>query len=699
MMENATIRGKKRILAEKYYKNLFNSIPQSIWIVEIPSLHFTDVNQEAIKTYGYTHEEFLNLSVTDICLKENISLLEQILTGKLIKPFHSAGWNFVKKDGSIICTELFASDLTLANNKYLLIQTRDTTNFKEFDDSLQLSAAIVNSSEDAIISKTLDGLITSWNEGAERMYGYSKFEILNKPVSLLIPPENSDEFDTIMNKIRNGERIIHFQTTRVRKDGTRLAVSISISPVKDKFNKIIGASTIARDIADLKLMEQERDKLLRSEINLRYQTEMIHERLVFLSEASKILSSSLDYETTLTSIAGISVPFICDWCLIDLIDENNKIKRVTAVFSETVSKNLTDQSKERVRNLALEGSNVSKVIKTGKPIYYSDISTEYFNNMPLNPEIISIVKTMGVSSIMIVPLKSREKIFGAISLVINESHRNYNEDDLSFVEEVANRAALAIDNVLLYKDSQMINAELEKRVKIRTEQLEAVNNELETFSYSVSHDLKAPLRAIEGFSKLLLEEHSGQLDEEAKRLFNIVISNTGRMSQLIEDLLEFSRVTRTQMSKIKIDMTKLVVNVFNDLKSFENGRKINFVINDLPQVDGDPSMLRQVWINLISNAIKFTRPRDEAVIQVGQMVNNGEKVFFIKDNGVGFDVKYSHNLFGVFQRLHKYKDFEGTGVGLALVERIVKRHGGRIWAEAIQNEGASFYFTLSGNGE
>jgi light-regulated signal transduction histidine kinase (bacteriophytochrome) len=281
---------------------------------------------------------------------------------------------------------------------------------------------------------------------------------------------------------------------------------------------------------------------------------------------------------------------------------------------------------------------------------------------------------------------------------MKESNRNYDEDDLLFAEEIASRAAIAIDNVKLYNESQSINVELEKRVKQRTEQLEAANNELETFSYSVSHDLKAPLRAIEGFTKIILEEHSNNFDDEAKRMFNIVVSNTSRMSQLIEDLLEFSRITRIHMNKVNIDMMKLVENVFTELKNLENGRDITLSLDNLSSADGDPSMIRQVWINLISNAIKFTRPVKSAIIKIGNEIDNGSKIYFIKDNGVGFDMKYSHNLFGVFQRLHKYKDFEGTGVGLALVERIIKRHGGKVWADAKLNEGASFYFTLKNEG-
>jgi PAS domain S-box-containing protein len=530
------------------------------------------------------------------------------------------------------------------------------------------------------------------------MYGYSKMEILNKSVSVLIPSENKGEFEQIMNKIRNGEPIEHYHTVRIKKNGSRINVSVSISPIKDELNRIIGASTIARDITNFKIIEEERDKLLKNEIELRKKSEKIQEQLAFLSEASKILSSSLDYEIILASIAGISVPFISDWCAIDLISDDKKIKRVAVVHSDAKKKNYADKLQDMFDDIPKESINVYEVIRTGKSKYFPSISIDYFDGKNTNLELLSVLKNLGLSSLIIVPLKSRNKILGSITLVMKESNRNYDEDDLLFAEEIASRAAIAIDNVKLYNESQSINVELEKRVKQRTEQLEAANNELETFSYSVSHDLKAPLRAIEGFTKIILEEHSNNFDDEAKRMFNIVVSNTSRMSQLIEDLLEFSRITRIHMNKVNIDMMKLVENVFTELKNLENGRDITLSLDNLSSADGDPSMIRQVWINLISNAIKFTRPVKSAIIKIGNEIDNGSKIYFIKDNGVGFDMKYSHNLFGVFQRLHKYKDFEGTGVGLALVERIIKRHGGKVWADAKLNEGASFYFTLKNEG-
>jgi PAS domain S-box-containing protein len=693
-MNHDTVREEKFVLREKHYKKLFENIPLPIFLIESCTLRILDINQAAITSYGYSREEFLDMTIKDIVPKEETTPVEDLFAGNWANLFHFGGWKHIKKDETIICTEIFAKNIDFKIKKARLIVVNDITNFYEVDKTLQLNSEIIESSEDAIISKTLDGVITSWNKGAEQMYGYSKLEILNKPISILIPPEKSGEFENIMSKIKNGEPIDHYQTTRLKKDGSRIFVSVSISSIKDKFNKIIGASTIARDITGLKHIDEEREIFIKKEMELKEQTEKIQHRLMFLSEASKIIFSSLDYETIIASIAGISVPFICDWCVVDLINEDKKIKRVAVVHSDADKKKYADQFQQIFKDVPKEATEVYQVMLAGKSKIISVASTGYFQDKKFNNEFISILNALGISSFLVVPLKSRNNVLGAMTLVMKEATRHFDEEDILFVEEIASRAATAIDNVMLYRDLQVINTELEQRVKRRTEQLEAANSELETFSYSVSHDLKAPLRAIEGFSRILLEEHAGDLNEEAKRLFNIVISNTSRMSQLIEDLLEFSKLTRIQMNRVRIDMMKLVKNVFNELKNFENGRNITLTLNNLSTAEVDPAMMRQVWINLIANSIKFTRTRDSAIIQIGTETSNGNNIYYIKDNGVGFDMKYSQNLFGVFQRLHRYKDFEGTGVGLALVERIVKRHGGRIWADAKLNEGASFYFTL-----
>lgn len=235
-----------------------------------------------------------------------------------------------------------------------------------------------------------------------------------------------------------------------------------------------------------------------------------------------------------------------------------------------------------------------------------------------------------------------------------------------------------------------LNDELQKE----REKLKAANQELETFAYSVSHDLKVPLRAIDGFSRILEEDYHEELDDEGKRLIDIIRQNTKRMSQLIDDILHLSRAGRQNMVLAKLDLESLFQNAFNELKQSNKGRDIQLEIEPLPTVYGDRALLQQVISNLLANSFKFTATRETTLIEVGFQEGKKEYIFHIKDNGVGFNMKYSDKLFGLFQRLHGQDEFDGTGVGLSIVQRIIRRHGGDIWAEGKVDEGATFYFSL-----
>lgn len=241
---------------------------------------------------------------------------------------------------------------------------------------------------------------------------------------------------------------------------------------------------------------------------------------------------------------------------------------------------------------------------------------------------------------------------------------------------------------------RLLNAALEQRVAERTRQLEDSNRELEAFSYSVSHDLRAPLRAIDGFVRILMDDYAPSLDDEGRRICGVIRDNAARMGQLIEDLLTLSRLGRTGLQPSRVDMERMARTVFEEITSPEQRTRIDFDLKPLPTVIGDPSLLRQVWSNLLGNAVKFSSKREQAVIAVSGETREGETVFAIRDNGAGFDMRYVSKLFGVFQRLHSSREFDGTGVGLAIVQRVMRRHGGHAWAEGEIERGATFSFAL-----
>jgi PAS domain S-box-containing protein len=515
-----------------------------------------------------------------------------------------------------------------------------------------LLAAVVDSSDDAIISKDLNGTITSWNRGAEMVFGYSASEAIGKPMLMLIPPERVDEESHILGCIRRGEGVDHFETVRVRKDGRTIDISATISPIKNSSGAIVGASKIARDITGRKQTEarlagqteelsRQAEELMRSQRALETQTLMLQSVLDSMAEglvAADETGKFILWNPAATRIVGLGAANVPpgEWN-----------KHYGVYLPDTITP-LPNEQNPLLRAI------------------HGEVSTaEIFLRNPELEEGVWIEISGG-------PLKGKDGATrGGVVAFRDVTKRKTDEQEI-----------------------RKLNEELEERVAQRTAQLAAANQELEAFTYSVSHDLRAPLRHIGGFSKILIEDFGAGMDPEARQHLERIADGVRRMGLLVDELLNLARVGRHALHLQLTELNSVIEEVVSLLQPETQGRTVSWKIAQLPSAECDPILIKQVFQNLIANALKFTRTRAQALIEISFRQREGQMVIAVRDNGVGFNMKFSDKLFGVFQRLHRAEDFEGTGIGLATVHRIVHKHGGRVWAEAEVDKGATFYFTL-----
>ncbi len=433
-------------------------------------------------------------------------------------------------------------------------------------------------------------------------------------------------------------------------------------------------------------------------------------RVRFLADATQILTSSLDYEKTLQRVAELVVPQLSDWCVLYVrpVHAGAPPFRVTHHRDESKRRLAADLSQRFPRSTEAVSTPTGQVLRSGTSLLFARIPDALLKASAQSPEHERILREMGLCSVMVVPLRSGQHTLGVLTLVSAESGKVFDEDDLRLAEELGRRAAIAVENARLYqaaraeirerrraeKQVRQLNAELEGRVHARTTELEAVNRELEAFSYSVSHDLRSPLRSIDGFSQALLEDYGDSLDATATDFLKRIRGGAQRMARLIDELLSLAQVARREMIKEQVDLSATARLIVRDLANEAPNRIAEVAIAPDVQAHGDPGLLRVVLDNLLNNAWKFTSRKAVAHIEFGSRNGQDERVFYVRDDGAGFDMTYAGKLFGPFQRLHSMTEFEGTGIGLATVQRIVARHGGRVWADAKPNEGATFYFTL-----
>jgi PAS domain S-box-containing protein len=671
---------------------------------------------------------------------------------------------------------------------------RDITDRKQTEERLSFLGAIVETSDDAVVGKDLEGRVLSWNRGAERMFGYTSAEMVGESIMRIVSPDRPEEESRILREVLTGETR-HFETVRVRKDGEHIEVALTISPIRNARGEIIGISSIARDITAHNRAVRE---LHRSEAQFRLIWENVLDGMRLTDEQGNILLVNEAYcrlvEKSRAELEGKTIAAAYDpnrekqileqhrkrfsergvaqhsereitlWngkkvhleTSNSFLELPNQSAMLVSTFRDISSRKQAEAREAAFAKLARKLSEVTSAGAAARVIaetasdlmgwdacsldLYSpetdhvtpvinidtvsglrlDVAPAYGNQPPspivrqvlahggqlvlrqepfqFSPGVVPFGNTSRPSaSLMYVPIRLGEKVIGILSIQ-SYTPRAYREQDLATLQTLADQCSGALERVRAAEEVRKLNAELEQRVLQRTAELSAANREMEAFTYSVAHDLRAPLRHINAFARILHEDYGKALGDEGNQFLENIQSGSRNMSQLVDDLLNLARIGRQELKREPTALKGLVETTVEELKRETTERQIDFRIEPLPVAQCDPGLMKVVFSNLLSNAIKYTRPRPTAKVEIGAQKHNGGTAVFVRDNGVGFDMRYANKLFGVFQRLHRPEDFEGTGVGLATVDRIIRKHGGKVWAEAEVDKGATFYFTLPGLG-
>lgn len=723
-----------------------------MWIFDLHTLDFLEVNDAALKHYGYTREEWLSMNARDIRPDGEIDALIQDVSNNKESANFAGDWLHKKKNGEIILVNIVSHPFTFNGREARHVMATDVTEQRRIEYKLRSSEErfriIVQAAPDPIFIQ-IDGKFAYVNNNTIELFkAKSEAELLNKNVIDFIHPESKKIAKERMMRINTyREAVKDLSEIRfIALDGSEIWVETSGQPIEYEGKRaglvfirdITNRRKVAEEISYQEYLLKEMGRIAKiggwefdpktGQGTWTDQVAKIHGMDPSEETSMELGVSFYTEESKRTIVKAIDnviknqVPYDLELELVlkdgshrwvesfgQPVVKDGKVVKVRGSFQDITERKLSERAliESEQKYKAFFANSLDAMILSSPDGKIFDVNQATCHLLgyteeelkrltrqdivdPNDKNLEPFLKRRAETGIAVGELRFKRKdgtlIEAEISSAIFLDAEN-NEKTSIIIRDISERKRTE-------QKIRTLNARLEDKIEERTAQLTAVNKDLEAFAYSVSHDLRTPLRGINGLTQILQEKYADMLDEEGSRLTSRIRANSSKMGTLIEDLLAFSRASTADIRKTEINMNQLVKNAISDIGEKESIKKVDFIINELPNTIGDNTLLKQVWINLISNAVKFSSRREKPVIEISGYPEGNKNCYKIKDNGAGFNMAYADKLFTAFQRLHTQQDFQGTGAGLSIVQRIILKHGGKIWAYGEENKGAEFIFCL-----